>query len=181
MTRQIHPFEQLKQLAQRVKDHAAPLPEASGKDNAWQAIAFRLNDATMLINMNSVSEVSPQPPVTKLPGVKRWVLGISNVRGEVLAIVDLHELFELGETRTPHLNRVIAIEEGDTRLCMVVDRVIGMRQVGSQDMRDQASEECPAAMKTCVTGSVFIDDQWMDIFDPEKLIKHENFLNVSTL
>ena len=181
MARPIHPFEQLKQLAQRVKDHAAPLPETSDKDNAWQAIAFQLNDATMLIDMNAVSEVSPQPPVTKLPGVKRWVLGISNVRGEVLAIVDLHELFELGGTRTPHLNRVIAIEKGDTRLGMVVDRVIGMRQIGSQDMRDHASEECPEAMKTCVTGSVFIDDQWMDIFDPGKLIKHENFLNVSTL
>lgn len=181
MGRPIHPFEQLRQLAQRVKDQAAPLPEKSGKDNTWQAIAFRLNDATMLIDMNAVSEVSPQPPVTRLPGVKRWVLGISNVRGEVLAIVDLHELFELGGIRTPHLNRVIAIEEGDTRLGMVVDRVIGMRQVDSQGMRDQASEDCPEAMKACVTGSVFIDDQWMDIFDPDKLIKHENFLNVSTL
>jgi twitching motility protein PilI len=181
MTRPIHPFEQLKQLAQRVRDQAAPLPERSGKDNSWQAIAFQLNEATMLIDMNAVSEVSPQPPVTKLPGVKRWVLGISNVRGEVLAIVDLHELFELGGSRTPHLNRVIAIEEGDTRLGMVVDRVIGMRQVSAQEMREQTSEECPESLKTCISGSVLIDGQWMDIFDPEKLVKNENFLSVSTL
>ena len=67
MARAIHPFEQLKQLAQRVKDHAAPLPEKSSKDNTWQAIAFRLNEATMLIDMNAVSEVSPQPPVTSTP------------------------------------------------------------------------------------------------------------------
>lgn len=181
MARLIHPFEQLKQLAQRVRDQAVPLPEKSGKDNSWQAIAFQLNDATMLIDMNSVSEVSPQPPVTRLPGVKRWVLGISNVRGEVLAIIDLHELFELGGARNPHLNRVIAIEKGDTRLGMVVDRVIGMRQVSAQDIRSQASDECPESMKVCVSGSVLIDDQWMDIFDPEKLVKNEHFLSVSTL
>lgn len=181
MARPIHPFEQLKQLAQRVRDRGAPLPEKTGKDNSWQAIAFQLNDAIMLIDMNAVSEVSPQPPVTKLPGVKRWVLGISNVRGEVLAIIDLHEFFDLGGARNPHLNRVIAIEKGDTRLGMVVDRVIGMRQVSTQEIREQASEECPEPMKVCVSGSVLIDGQWMDIFDPEKLIKNENFLGVSTL
>lgn len=181
MARQIHPFEQLKQLAQRVRDQAVPLPEKTGKDNSWQAIAFHLDDATLLIDMNSVSEVSPQPPVTRLPGVKRWVLGISNVRGEVLAIVDLHEFFELGGTRNPQQNRIIAIERGDIRLGMVVDRVIGMRQVSTQDIRSQASDKCPEPMKLCVSGSVLIDNQWMDIFDPEKLINNENFLSVSTL
>lgn len=181
MARQIRPFEQLKQLAQRVRDRAEPLPEKTGKENSWQAIAFQLDGATMLIDMNSVSEVSPQPPVTRLPGVKRWVLGISNVRGEILAIVDLHEFFELGGTRSPHQNRVIAIEKGDTRLGMVVDRVIGMRQISAQDILSQASGECPEPMKVCVSGSVLIDNQWMDIFDPEKLINNENFLSVSTL
>lgn len=181
MSNSIHPFEQLNQLAQRVEEMAATLPERSSKDDAWQAVAFQLDEAIMLINMNSVSEVSPQPPVTRLPGVKRWVRGIANVRGEVLTVVDLHEFFELAGNRNPAFNRVIAIEKGEIRLGMVVDRIIGMRQIAAQEFREEPSEECPEAMKPCVSGAVLIDNSWMDIFDPEKLVSNENFLNVSTL
>ena len=176
-----NPFELLRVLAQRIDDMALPIPERSRQDDSWQAVAFQLDDATMLINMNAVQEVSPQPPVTRLPGVKRWVLGIANVRGEVLTIVDLHEFFELGGNRNPTLNRVIAIAQGETRLGVVVDRIIGMRQVAIQQVRQEPSEGCPETMKSCVSGAVLIDDNWMDIFDPSKFITNEKFLNVSTL
>jgi len=181
MSDSINPFELLKTLAQRIEDNALPVPERSSRDDSWQAVAFQLDNATMLINMGSVDEVSPQPPVTRLPGVKRWVRGIANVRGEVLTIVDLHEFFELSGSRNPTFNRVIAVSQGETRLGVVVDRIIGMRQVATQQVRQEPSEECPEAMKDCVSGAVLIDDNWMDIFDPEKLITNENFLNVSTL
>lgn len=177
----MNPFEQLQSLAQRVDSQALPLPERSSTDDSWQAVAFQLDDATMLINMNAVAEVSPQPPVTRLPGVQRWVRGIANVRGEVLTIVDLHEFFELGGTRNPAFNRIISIAQGDTRLGVVVDRIIGMRQVATQQIREEPSEECPNSMKSCVSGAVMIDGNWLDIFDPKKLITNDNFLNVSTL
>lgn len=181
MSDSINPFELLKTLSKRVEDNALPVPERSNRDDSWQAVAFQLEDAVMLINMGDVSEVSPQPPVTRLPGVQRWVRGIANVRGEVLTVVDLHELFELSGSRNPTFNRVIAIERGETRLGVIVDRIIGMRQIATQQVRPEPSEECPESMKPCVSGAVLIDDNWIDIFDPEKLITNEKFLNVSTL
>ena len=181
MSDSANPFELLKALARRIEDQALPIPERSSQDDSWQAVAFQLDNAAMLINMSAVDEVSPQPAVTRLPGVKRWVRGIANVRGEVLTIVDLHELFELSGSRNPAFNRVIAIAQGETRLGVVVDRIIGMRQVATQQVRQEPSEGCPEAMKACVSGAVLIDDSWMDIFDPAKLITNDNFLNLSTL
>ena len=175
------PFELLSALARRIDDMALPAPERARQDDSWQAIAFQLDDASMLINMNAVQEVSPQPAVTRLPGVKAWVRGIANVRGEVLAIVDLHEFFELGGNRKPTLNRVIAIAQGEIRLGVVVDKIIGMRQVAVQQVRQQPSEGCPQTLKSCVSGAVLIDGNWMDIFDPSRLMTNENFLNLSTL
>ena len=140
-----------------------------------------LDEQTMLINMAHVAEVSPQPPVTRLPGVQRWVKGIANVRGEVLTIVDLHEFFHLESPRNPALCRVIAIERGETRLGILVDRIVGMRQIATQNIDETSSESCPEKIKACVSGSVQFDENWMDIFDTEKLVTHEQFLNVSTL
>lgn len=176
-----NPFELVKELEQRVNSHALPLSKNTGQDNSWQAIAFMLDEQTMLINMSDVAEVSPQPPVTRLPGVQRWVKGIANVRGEVLTVVDLHEFFHLDTPRNPALSRVIAIERGDTRLGILVDRIVGMRQIGSQKTKYAPSDSCPEKIKNCVSGSVEFEENWMDIFDTEKLVTHEQFLNVSTL
>ena len=176
-----NPFELLKTLVQRVRSSALPLSANVEKDNSWQAVAFQLEDQTMLINMDDVAEVLPQPPVTRLPGVQRWVKGIANVRGEVLSIIDLHDFFELKTPSNPVLNRVIAIQKGETRLGIVVDRIVGMRQIGSQESMDKPSEGCPEQIKHCVSGSILFDTDWMDVFNPEKLITHEQFLNVSTL
>lgn len=176
-----NPFELLKTLDQRVLTSALPLSERPDKDNSWQAIAFMLDDRAMLINMSDVAEVSPQPPVTRLPGVQRWVKGIANVRGEVLTIVDLHEFFHLETPRNPALSRVIAIERGEKRLGVLVDRIVGMRQISSQKISSTPSDGCPEKIKNCITGAVQFDENWMDIFDTEKLVTHEQFLNVSTL
>lgn len=181
MSESINPFGLLNKLASIVNQCALPLPERSIQDDSWQGIAFQLEDATMLIDMNNITEVSPQPAVTRLPGVKRWVRGIANVRGEVLTLVDLHEFFELRGGTNPASNHVIAIVKGDTRLGVIVDRVIGMRQIESKKVRKERSEECPESMKDCVSGAVYMDESWMDIFDPEKLINNKKFLNLSTL
>lgn len=181
MNDSVNAFELLSALSQRVDDKALPLPERSSQDDSIQAVAFQLDNATMLIDMASVAEVSPQPPVTRLPGVQRWVRGIANVRGQVLTVVDLHEFFELSGARNPAFNRVIAIEKGETRLGVIVDRIIGMRQITIKQIRPEPSQDCPDSMKSCVSGAVLIDNDWMDVFDPEKLINNENFLNVSIL
>ena len=175
-----NPIHQLIALEQRLNS-AAPMPLRTTESDAWQAIAFELEGSTFLIDMRDVSEVSAQPAVTRLPGVQKWIKGIANVRGEVLTIVDLHEYFSLTGGRNPALNRVIAIQRGDTRLGVVVDRVIGMRQVLSQGLNDQISESCPAKLRDYISGSIEIDGERMDVFDPEKLVRNENFLNVSIL
>jgi len=176
-----NPFEQIKALGQRVDERALPLSKNIETNSSWQAIAFMLDKQTMLINMTDVAEVSPQPPVTRLPGVQRWVKGIANVRGEVLTIVDLHEFFHLETPRNPTLCRVIAIERGETRLGILVDRIVGMRQISNQKRNEGSSQHCPEKIKNCVSGSIEFDENWMDIFDTEKLVTHEQFLNVSTL
>ncbi len=168
-------------MADRVAQKAPPLPEISTTDDSWRAVAFQVGGIPLLIKMNSVTEVSHPPPVTRLPRVKRWVRGIANVRGEILAVVDLREFFDLTGAITPAHSRVIAVEKGETRLGMVVDRIVGMRQIRSRQVGEHSSDRCPESLKTCVSGSAEMDGIRVDIFDPEKLITHKNFSQVATL
>lgn len=177
----LSPFKTLFGLAQRVVDSAAPMPDRSASADTWQAIAFEFMNSTFVVPMRDVTEVLPVPNVTRLPGVQKWVRGIANVRGEILALVDLNDFVGAGRVTNPVLSRVVAIQIGDMGFGVVVDRVIGMRQVNQANIQSGAAETCPTEMKEYVSGAVQLDDQDVHLFDPLKLVKSDTFVNVSTL
>jgi len=177
----LSPFKTLQDLAKRVLDSAAPLPDRSGTADSWQAIAFEFMDDVFVVPMKDVKEVLPTPGVTRIPGVQKWVKGIANVRGEILALIDLNDFVAAGRVSNPTLSRVVAVEIGDIRFGMVVDRVIGMRQVNQAQIQTGATKKCPPEMADYVSGAVKLDDAEVNLFDPLKLVKSDTFDSVSTL
>lgn len=181
MTTSLSPFANLQQLAQRVVDSATPLPDRSESSDSWQAIAFEFMNGTFVVPMKDVKEVLPTPGVTRIPGVQKWVKGIANVRGEILALVDLNDFIAAGRVSNPTLSRVVAVEIGEIRFGIVVDRVIGMRQVNQAQIQTGSTSSCPTEMAAYVSGAVQLDDQEVNLFDPLKLVKSDTFQSVSTL
>ncbi len=69
------------------------LPEsgAAGESRADSAerLAFRVGPVGMLCASDAGREVVLPPPVTRLPHLPAWMLGVTNVRGTLLPVVDL--------------------------------------------------------------------------------------------
>jgi len=54
-------------------------------------LALRLSSWNLLFSMDDVAEIIPVPRnITRVPGVKRWLLGIANLRGKVISVSDLN-------------------------------------------------------------------------------------------
>ena len=68
-------------------DHAVG-PEGQAF-NREQFIRFYLNDILLAIPLKSALEIGHRPVITPLPNLPDWLLGVSNVRGEIVSIVDL--------------------------------------------------------------------------------------------
>ena len=60
-----------------------------------QLIVFRLGDEEYGIRIEQVKEVTVTPEVTKMPKTPAFIKGIANLRGDIIAIVDLEERFQL--------------------------------------------------------------------------------------
>ncbi len=181
MSNSLSLFQALQQLTQRVAEFAAPIPDQSDSAENWQAIVFELMGNNFFLPMKHVKEVFPTPGVTRIPGVQKWVKGIANVRGEILALIDLNDFFATGRASNPVLSRVVAVEIGEMRFGMVVDRVVGMRQVNQSAVQSGAAVSCPSEIMNYVSGAVQLDDKEANLFEPLKIIKSDTFDNVSTL
>ena len=93
------PFDLLQELERRSR--AAIAGRGTGDlPEEWVGIGFRIGDEQFVASREEVREVLMLPDsITRVPGSKRWVLGIANLRGHLLPLIDL-KLF-LGSGRTP--------------------------------------------------------------------------------
>jgi purine-binding chemotaxis protein CheW len=63
------------------------------------------------------------------------VLGIINIRGEILSIIDLRKFFGLSETGLSDLNRVIILSSGDMEFGVLADAITVVRKVSLESLQ----------------------------------------------
>jgi purine-binding chemotaxis protein CheW len=81
-----------------------------------------------------VREVYPLADLTPLPGAPFFVLGIANVRGQIVSVVDIKRFFDLPEKGLTNLNQLIVVRLADMELGILADEVLGVRTIGMADL-----------------------------------------------
>jgi purine-binding chemotaxis protein CheW len=116
-------------LKERARALAQEPPKAALAETFLEIIEFRLASETYGIESRVVREVCPLKEFTPLPGVPAFVLGIINVRGQILSVVDLKKFFHLPDKGLGELNKVIIIRNKNIEFGILADAIIGTRSV----------------------------------------------------
>ncbi len=92
-------------------------------------VVFRLGSRTMAIPLAAVSEIARPPKVTRLPHVPAWVLGIANLRGDIVSMLDLEGFFSGKAGKSSHEQRMLALRPAgdEVRTAVLVDSVDGIQ------------------------------------------------------
>jgi len=124
-------------LILRKRALAAAIPPARPDDAVrMELLIFLLAGETYGIETRHVEEVCHLKDLTAIPCTPPFVAGVMNLRGRILAIVDLSKLFELPARGLTELNRVIVLGEGDDEMGLLADSIEGVRQVAASDLRE---------------------------------------------
>ena len=68
--------------------------------------------------------------------MRSWVLGVANVRGRLVPVMDLAGLLDLPSRANWRSRRVLVVEQGDFLVGLLVDAVLGMQQFPSDSRRE---------------------------------------------
>jgi purine-binding chemotaxis protein CheW len=107
---------------------AAPAPRRAAPaapEAVVQLIVFRLGDEDYGIRIEQVKEVTVTPEVVRMPKTPPFIKGIANLRGDIIAIVDLEERFQLRPAGrpVPDFSYTLAVEAADYTLGLMVREV----------------------------------------------------------
>jgi len=105
--------------------------EAEKEDEAdiLEVVEFLLANEHYGIESRHIREVYPLRDYTPLPGVPSFVLGLINVRGRILSVVDIKKFFDLPEKGISDLNKVIIIGNETMEFGILADAILGVRAI----------------------------------------------------
>lgn len=88
-----------------------------------QFIAFRLGGCDCGIDIQQIREINRLAEISRMPGTPLFIEGVINLRGEVIPVLDLLKLFEMGESVITPASRILVAEVNGKTVGCIVDSV----------------------------------------------------------
>jgi purine-binding chemotaxis protein CheW len=97
-------------------------------------IAFELNKERYAVETRFVREIIRFSDYTTLPGTPAYVVGVTNLRGTVLAVIDLRSFFNVAQKGVTDLSRVIVLGTTAVEFGILADEVHGQFNIAEADI-----------------------------------------------
>jgi len=130
----VTPFEVLAEYEQRSLAHVAGAPEQIDAPGLWRGIGFRIGERHFVSSIAEVNEILTLPTLTPVPGAKSWLLGIANVRGNLVPVIDLRDFIGGGRSPNADSTRVLIVRQHGGSVGLLVDEVLGQRSFSEEQL-----------------------------------------------
>lgn len=152
--------------------------EHQGAVTQW--VTFSLENETYGIDVMRVQEVLPMSEIAPVPGAPPYVLGIINLRGNVVTVIDTRMRFGLASAESGSASRIVVIETGDQVAGILVDSVAEVINV-REDEVDTAPNVGNEDSSKYIYGVVSRGEELLILVDVNKLLSREEWEEVSSL
>lgn len=168
------PFDLLAQLETRAR--AARLDATAGQAQVWVGLGCRLGAQWLAVPKEDVREVITLPSLTRVPGAKPWLLGLANVRGNLLPVCDLRLLMGQTDPATASRGtRVLVYNSTRVPAGFLVDEVAGYRQFAASEQQRELLSGADSALRECALGAFQRDAQSWIALSLHKVAASEGF------
>ncbi|MDB5813018.1 MAG: cheW40H-5 [Rhodocyclales bacterium] len=100
-----------------------------------EVVEFMLAHERYALETLHVREVCQLQELLTLPGVPHFVLGVVNLRGHIISVIDLKRFFGLPEKGLTDLNKVIVLHDKEMVFGVLADQIIGVRTLPASEMQ----------------------------------------------
>ncbi|RWX76981.1 chemotaxis protein CheW [Neorhizobium lilium] len=137
-----------------------------------ELIAFRIGDQEFCVNIMSVREIRGWTPATPMPHAPAYVMGIVNLRGAVLPIVDLSARLGMGEAEPTPRYVIIVAHMRERVVGLLVEAVSDILTITDENIQP-VPEVSSDLERQCARGILAIDKRMICLIDldwlfPEK-------------
>lgn len=159
-------LEQMK--AEYWKGLAEEVEEEKGE--SIQLITFRIANELYGIETSYSKEVLKLPKIVRVPHTPEWILGVINLRGSIVSVIDLRILFGLAVSKLSPGARIITVSAGEVYTGIVVESIVDIINLPKDDIQP-ALETLGGIKKDFIQGQVPQEKALLILLDIEAILK----------
>lgn len=140
-------------------------------NDARELIAFRIGDQEFCVNIMAVREIRGWTPATPMPHTPGYVLGVINLRGAVLPIIDLAARLGMKSAEPTVRHVIIVTQVHDKIVGLLVEAVSDILTIRDEDIHptpDMASD----FERTFARGVIAIEKRMICLIELEAVFHH---------
>lgn len=169
----------LQDIEHRGQQGAVNISQQEVLEGSWSAIGFRVAQDNLLIPLDETREVFTVPAhITPTPKSQPWVVGIANLRGELLPLFDLKYFLYGQKTKINKRSRIIVFKHPDLYSGLLLDEVFGLKHF--QQEPEYNAPTSINAISPYLNGSINEQDAHWDVFSFNKLAADQRFFNAAS-
>jgi purine-binding chemotaxis protein CheW len=150
--------------------------EKNAGKSRW--VTFTLDAESYGIDVMQIREVLRTPEISQVPGAPSYVLGIINLRGNVVAIIDTRSRFGLDPREIDDSSRILILEAGDYVVGFLVDGVREVAELNNADV-ETAPDTGSRGNSRFISGLINRKDGLLILVDANKLLSDEELAELA--
>jgi len=148
------------------------------KPKEFQLVVFTIGDEEFGVDISQVREIVRLVQITYLPKAPVFIEGVVNLRGQVLAVIDLSKRLGVASKEKSETTRIIVVEVGENTVGMIVDSVSEVLRLSSENVEDVPSLVDTEVPEHYIRGVGKLQDRLLVLLDLNKILSPEEFQHV---
>ncbi len=145
---------------------------SESKNNSIRVLAFSLGGENYCAGIHQIRSVVRVESITRIPNAPEFVIGVTNLRGQILPVIDIRSFFGLAQKKRTEKSRVIVSDVTGSAIGILVDEVKQAMEI------DEAAIQPPLAtvsekLAAYTKGQVQVLEAIIIILDLEKILRSE--------
>lgn len=161
--------EQEKEILHKRAVELSGLKDEAVKDKI-PMVRFLISGEWYGLDVRKIKEILETKKVSRVPGTPDYVLGIVNLRGEILSIIDLGKYFGLDGSSCTVDSRIIVVEANKVEAGLLVDFVSDIIQVEQEEIQPPLAT-LNRIKSEYIYGEVSFEDKLIAMLSLENILK----------
>jgi purine-binding chemotaxis protein CheW len=138
-----------------------------------QVVIFRLGKVEFGVRIDQVKEIIEIAHITRMPKAPSFIKGAINLRGQVIAVIDLARQFDLTASERGEETRIVVVDVDDNIVGMIVDFVPEILRISVEDIGPASSLIESGINTRYIEGIGKIEDRLFVLLDLSKVLPPE--------
>jgi purine-binding chemotaxis protein CheW len=160
--------------------------QAKSKDerafSTFQLIVFKQGNEEYGLHIDQIKEVVLTPNVTKMPQTSSYIKGVANIRGNIIAIVDLEEKFGIQKLEAVELNSTnnytLVVESEDFKIGLLVKEVPNTLTISESNIDETVNIVHNSSVEqNYIKGIVKLEERLIILIDIFKVMSEHEVTN----